>query len=138
MEEQIEISRAPAEVFAFVADHLNDPKWCRKVKTVQPVGPGQWRVWHKPVPLRPVVVLETSHVRVDPPRYLAVREEDNGSVFEVEYRLEQSSVGTRFTQVSEFEWKNLPSLFQRFLALGVRRDVVHQLRELKRCLEHDV
>jgi uncharacterized protein YndB with AHSA1/START domain len=135
VEERIEIARAREEVFDFVADHRNDPKWCRKVKAVQPVGDGRWKVWHRPVPLRPAVVLETAHLRMDPPAYLAMREEDGGSVFDVEYRLDEIADGTRLTQVSEFQWKRLPRPLQRVLALGVRRDVAAQLQDLKRCLE---
>jgi hypothetical protein len=64
-----------------------------------------------------------------------MREEDAASVFDVEYRLDEIADGTQLTQVSEFQWKKLPRPLQRVLALGVRRDVAAQLRDLKRCLE---
>jgi hypothetical protein len=135
VEERIEIARQRADVFDFVADHRNDPRWCRKVKAVEPVRDGAWRIWHKPIPLRPAALLETTHLRMNRPSYLAMREEDDVSVFDVEYRLDETASGTVLIQVSQFKWKKLPRLLQRVLALGVRRDVAGQLRDLKRCLE---
>lgn len=79
------------------------------------------------------LVLE--HLNVESPSRLKLREEDKASIFHVEYRLEAVATGTRLTQVSEFEWKRLPSILQGAFAHGVRRDVRHQLRALKRILE---
>lgn len=92
-------------------------------------------VIHKPVPLRPAIELSLEFVELEPPQRLILREEDEASVFEVEYRLERTRSGTRFTQISEFEWKKPRRLLHRFLALGVERDVRNQLKELKRKLE---
>ena len=63
-----------------------------------------------------------------------LREEDEASVFRIEYRLEPSGAGTRFTQISEFEWKKLPRVLHGMFARGVRRDVRGQLRALKQLL----
>jgi hypothetical protein len=67
--------------------------------------------------------LIVERVAADAPLRLALREEDDASVFEVEYRLEEVVGTTRFTQVSEFEWKRLPKILHRTIARGVRRDV---------------
>jgi phosphoribosylaminoimidazole-succinocarboxamide synthase len=118
-----------------VSDPRNDPSWCRKVRSVEPAGEGRWRTLHKPVPLRPPMELDLEQLELRPPEKLALRQEDEASVFDVEYRLEASGAGTRFTQISEFEWKKLPSVLHGTLARGVRRDVRAQLRALKRILE---
>jgi hypothetical protein len=107
VEERVEIALAPEEIWAFIANPANDPKWCPKVKAVEPAGDGRWNVWHKPIPLRPVALLKTEHVQAEPPTY----------------------------QVSEFNWKKLPRLLQPIFSYGVRRDVMKQLRNLKRLLE---
>ena len=133
--EAIEIRRTIDEVWAFVADRANDPRWCQKVKSVELLGPGRWRVMHKPVPLRPPAVLMVEQLGAEPPHRLRLREEDDASVFEVEYKLEVAGGGTRLTQVSEFECKSLPRWLQPFFARGVMRDVRGQLRELRRVLE---
>lgn len=135
LQERIEITRPPEVVWGVVADRANDPRWCRKVKTVEPAGEGRWNVWHKPVPLRPAALLETEHVRAEAPTYLAMREEDDASVFEVEYRLAQAPGGTSLTQISKVTWKKLPAGLQPIFNYGVRRDVRAQLRALKRLLE---
>jgi uncharacterized protein YndB with AHSA1/START domain len=131
----MEIARPPEVVWALVADPLNDPRWCRKVKSVEGAGERRWTVTHKPVPLRPPMELTLEQLDVEPPNRLILREEDAVSVFDVEYRLEPSETGTRFTQISEFEWKKLPRVLHGTFARGVRRDVRGQLRALKQLLE---
>jgi hypothetical protein len=79
--------------------------------------------------------LELEQLDLQPPSRLTLREEDEASVFHVEYRLEPIDTGTRFTQVSEFEWKKLPRILHGTFARGVRRDVRGQLRALKSLLE---
>lgn len=135
VEESIEIRRTPEEVWAFVEEHENDGKWCRKVKSVVRVSPEHWNVMHKPVPLRPAIPLALERLTADPPSRLTMREDDEAATLNVEYRLEPTLDGTRFTQVSEFEWKKLPTLLHKTFAHGVRRDIRAQLRSLKRILE---
>jgi uncharacterized protein YndB with AHSA1/START domain len=133
--ESIEIAHSPAAVWHLVADPLHDPRWCRKVKSVEATGERRWIVIHKPVPLRPPMELALQHLDVQPPSRLTLREEDEASIFHVEYRLEPIETGTRFTQVSDFEWKKLPRVLQRTFARGIRSDVRGRLRALKRLLE---
>ena len=83
-----------------MADRANDPHWCRKVKAVERTNDGEWNVWHRPVPLRPVALLKTQHIRAEAPTYLAMLEEDDASVFIVEYRLDPTPSGTALTQIS--------------------------------------
>jgi uncharacterized protein YndB with AHSA1/START domain len=135
VEESIEIARAPGFVWDFLADPVNDPRWCSKVKLVEAIADGRWRAIHKPVPLRPPMELTLEHLQLQRPERLALRQEDDASIFDVEYRLQPSGDGTRFTQVSVFAWKRLPRLLQGTFARGVRRDVRAQLRALKRLLE---
>jgi hypothetical protein len=122
-------------VWAVVSDPRNDPGWCRKVTSVEAAGDGRWTVTHKPVPLRPAMELTLQQVDLQPPSRLVLREEDAASIFHVEYRLEPSETGTRFTQISEFEWKRLPRVLHKTFARGVRRDVRDQLQSMKRLLE---
>jgi hypothetical protein len=87
-----------------VADPRHDSRWCRKVKLVEATGERRWIVIHKPVPLHPPMELALEQLDVQPPSRLTLREEDEASIFHVEYRLVPIETGTRFTQVSEFEW----------------------------------
>jgi uncharacterized protein YndB with AHSA1/START domain len=135
VEESIDIAGAPEEVWAFVAEPANDPRWCRKVKAVEAAGPRRWKVLHRPVPLRAPVELVLEHAEVEPPKQLMMREEDEASVFRVEYRLAPTATGTWFTQASDFERKTLPRVLHATFKRGVRRDVRAQLHTLKRLLE---
>ena len=101
---------------------------------MQPLGDGRWRVVHKPVPLRPATELIVDQVDADPPRRLRLREEDDASVVEVEYRLEPSAGKTRFGQASDVDWKRLPRVLHGTFRRGVQRDVRQQLRALERRL----
>jgi hypothetical protein len=118
-----------------VADPQNDPSWCRKLKSVEAAGERRWTVIHKPVPLRPAMELALEQLEVQQPSRLTLREEDEVSVFNVEYRLEPTAVGTRLMQITDLEWKKLPRVLHGTFARGVRRDVRGQLRALKRLLE---
>ena len=137
VEESVEIRRPVQEVWQFVVDHGNDASWCRKVVSVEPAGERRWNVMHKPVPLKPPVRLVLEQRTTDAPTRLTLHQEDDASVFDVEYRLEPVANGTRFVQVSEFEWKTLPGFLHKTFARGVRRDIRGQLRDLKRVLEAD-
>jgi phosphoribosylaminoimidazole-succinocarboxamide synthase len=79
--------------------------------------------------------LTLQHVQLRRPESLVLREEDDVSVFDVEYRVEPSGDGTRFTQTSVVTWKKLPRVLHGTFARGVRRDVRAQLKALKRLLE---
>jgi uncharacterized protein YndB with AHSA1/START domain len=48
VKETIRIAQPPESVWAVVAEPGNDPRWCRTVKSVDPVGDRRWRVMHKP------------------------------------------------------------------------------------------
>jgi carbon monoxide dehydrogenase subunit G len=133
--ESVEIQRPIEAVWALVSDRQNDPSWCAKVKSVGVSGEGHWVEIHKPVPLRPALPLSVVEVGRRAPNWLTLRQEDETSVFEIEYTLEPAGDGTRFSQVSEFEWKKLPRVLHRTFARGVRNDVRAQLRSLKKLLE---
>jgi uncharacterized protein YndB with AHSA1/START domain len=135
VEESVEIARPREAVWDFVADPSNDPRWCSKVQAVESAGDRRWTVVHKPVPLRPAAELVLEYLEARPPERLTMREEDDASVFEVEYRLVRVGTGTRFTQVSEFEFKKLPRLLHGPFNRGVRRDIRAQLQALKLVLE---
>jgi hypothetical protein len=79
--------------------------------------------------------LTVERLEVEPPSRPTLREEHEASIFKVEYRLAPSGAGTRFTQISEFEWKRLPRVLHKTFARGVRRDVRDQLQSMKRLLE---
>jgi uncharacterized protein YndB with AHSA1/START domain len=139
-EREVVIARSAEEVFAFVADPLNDPRWCPKVKACEQVegdGPGlgaRYRARHQPTRLKAAAEIGVEVTEYDPPRLVRLREEDDDGVFDVTYLLEPAGEGTRFTQRSDVEWK-LPKPLQLVADRMVPRHLDGQMKALKRELE---
>jgi uncharacterized protein YndB with AHSA1/START domain len=138
IEREVEIARPIEEVFAFVADARNDPRWCPKVKSVEGSEPGagaRYDVVHKPVPLKPERRMEVRCVRFEPPHSIELREDDGTDVFTVVYELSDAGDGrTRMCQRSDAEI-GAPRLLHPLFKAGIGRDLERQLRELKKLLE---
>ena len=128
------------DVFAFVADPLNDPAWCGKVERVEQVegdgpGPGaRYEVLHRPIPFRPARRMAYTCSDWDPPGRIAWREDDGADVIDVTYELESVWTSTRLTQRDDAQL-GAPRALQPLLRIGIGRDVARQLHTLKRVLE---
>ena len=139
-EREVEIARPAEEVFAFVSDPLNDPRWCPKVKSCEQLegdGPAvgaRYRARHQPTRLKPAADIEVEILELDPPRRVRLREEDDDGVFDVTYLLEPAGQGTRFVQRSDVDWK-LPRLLAAIGDRMVPRHLAGQMKGLKRELE---
>ena len=134
IEREIEIARPVDEVYEFVADPRNDPLWCRKVKSVEGSG-DEFRVVHRPVPIRPARTLRMRRVSADPPSRIQWHQDDGTDVFEVTYELDSTPGGTRFRQRSDATVGAVPRFLHPLWRHGICRDVARQLRDLKRTLE---
>ena len=141
VERSIEIARAPEEVFAFLADARNDPRWCASVVACEQRagdGPGPeaaYRASHKPTPFHRVMPRTIEVVEYAPPRLLRWRQEDANGVFNIAYELEAAGAGTRFTQRDSIEWKVPRPVGRMAERLFVRRHIGEQMADLKRLLE---
>ena len=78
--------------------------------------------------------IEVRIVELEQPGRIVLREEDDDGVFNVTYALEEAERGTRFTQVSEIDWK-LPRPLQALANRMVSRHLDGQMRRLKETLE---
>jgi hypothetical protein len=140
IERSIDIERPVGEVFEFIADPRNDPRWCPKVDSVEQVdgdgpGPGSRYVTiHRPVPLRPARAMDHSCVDWTPPRRIEWTEDDGVDRFEVTYELEPHAGGTRLSQRSDARL-GAPKLLHPIWRRGIGRDIAGQLRSLKDLLE---
>jgi uncharacterized protein YndB with AHSA1/START domain len=130
----VEIARPVEDVFAFVADARNDPRWCPKVRSVEQVDGDRYAVVHKPVPGKPERRMDMTRVSMEPPRRIEWLEEDGVDVFRVSYELEATAGGTRLTQRSSAELGS-SRLLRPLYKAGIGRDVARQLKELKKLLE---
>ncbi len=136
----VEIRRSPEDVFAFVSDPRNDPRWCPKVlsceqSTGDRLTPGaRFVALHRPTRMKLKARLEIEIVSLDPPRSASLREEDEDGIFDVFYSLEGIPDGTRFSQRSKIEWKIAKPL-QLLANRMVSRHLDGQMTSLKRLLE---
>jgi hypothetical protein len=128
------------DVFAFVADPLNDPAWCAKVLRVEQVegdgpAPGaRYEVLHRRIPFRPARRMAYTCVDWEPPRRVAWREDDGADVIHATYELESVWTSTRVTQRDDARL-GAPRPLHPLLRIGIGRDVARQLRTLKLVLE---
>ena len=128
------------EVFEFVAEPLNDPRWCEKLISVDQLdgdgpGPGaEYVVVHRPIPLRPARQMRFTCIDWDPPRRIVWREDDGHDVIDVVYELEPVWTATRVTQ-RDTAWLGAPRWLRPLMKTGIRRDMRRQLRALRRVLE---
>jgi uncharacterized protein YndB with AHSA1/START domain len=143
IERSIEIARSPEEVFSFVGNPLNDPLWCPKVKSVEPVGdpqaagPGaRFVVVHRPIPLRPARRMDYVLVAWDPPHRVEWREDDGHDRIDVTYALEPTDDGTLLTQRDEAEL-GAPRFLWPLMRAGIGADISRQLKRLRRQLGRD-
>jgi Polyketide cyclase / dehydrase and lipid transport len=141
IQRSIVIDRPVGEVFEFVANARNDPRWCPKVDSTEQVagegpGPGsRYLTIHRPVPLRPAREMEHGCVDWNPPQRIEWLQDDGVDRFEVTYELEEVPAGTRLSQRSEARL-GVPRLLHPIWRRGIGNDIERQLRTLKGLLEH--
>ncbi len=142
IERSIEIGRPIEDVFAFVLDARNDPRWCSKVMSVAQLdgdapGPGaRYEVVHRPIPVRPARTMDHRCTSSEPPHRVSWREDDGHDVLVVAYLLEDLRGSTRFTQRSDAELA-APRLLHPLMRAGIGHDIAAQLKALKALLESE-
>jgi uncharacterized protein YndB with AHSA1/START domain len=128
------------DVFDYISNPLNDPRWCQKVLDVRQMEgdaprPGAaYEVLHRPIPWRPPRRMTYACLDWDPPHRIAWREDDGTDVIDVTYELESVWTSTRLTQRDEAQLGAAAAL-RPLLELGIGRDMTRQLQALKRLLE---
>jgi uncharacterized protein YndB with AHSA1/START domain len=142
-QESVIINRPIDEVFAFIADAKNDPRWCPAVKSIEPIsgngpGPGaKYRMQHTPGGMKFDATVEV--VAYEPPRLLKWTMLDSGHTLHGRYELEAINGNTRLTQTSQitFEgWLRIPGLLmKRFIARDVQKELGKQFGNLSKLLE---
>lgn len=141
--ESVTIDRPIEEVFEFIADGENDPRWCPAVKEIRKVsgnglGKGAaYEMHHTPGGMNFDARVEV--VDYERPRLLKWVMTDSGHTLHGTYELEAVNGKTRLTQTSEitFEgWLRIPGLIMKGrIARDVKKELGKQFANLKRILE---
>jgi uncharacterized membrane protein len=133
----VTIARAPADVFAFLADGTNGPKWRSGVLDVSlKSGHGHGAVYQQGVkgPFGRRVSADYEITEHEPGRRLAFRAVSGPVRPEGSYELEPVEGGTRVTFSLRCAPSGLKKLMTPMVAKTMRSEVAH-LDELRRVLE---
>lgn len=135
---EIVIDRPLDDVFAFVADALNDPRWCHLVPEVTRIGQSdaglpQYRFVQMFGPTRSEGTVEV--MSMSPPSELHSVATVMGGVFDTAYHLEATNGGTRFTHINEVRWSGGMRLMHPVQKSMTQRIMNRQLSALKSILE---
>jgi uncharacterized protein YndB with AHSA1/START domain len=137
-ENTVLIARPIEDVFGFLSDLENVPKWnyaiveTRKISE-GPVGVGTIYQQVRSVPSRSEERLEIT--TYSPPRQLEIRGQLGPFASRLFYALDITPEGTRVTNTVEVELRGPGRLFTRVAVPRVREAVAANLRKLKELLE---
>jgi hypothetical protein len=139
-ESQLPIARPPAEVFAFVSDMTNAPRWQTGLHEVHRLTPGPLRVGTEHDFVRRFagrrVASRNRFVAFDPGRFVAFEFPHGTVTGRGSYRVEPDGHGgSLLTGRVELEPKGVLRLAQPVLARVLRRDVRRDDQALRTLLE---
>jgi carbon monoxide dehydrogenase subunit G len=138
-ENVVEIRRPREEVFAFLADLENVPRWNPAIEATRKTSPGSVGVGtlYRQVRVSPRRVDEEFEVAVfDPPRRLMIEGDIGSFRAEIGYALEQVPEGTRLTNEVELQPLSIISRVMVPLAASqIEASVASNLDLLKAILE---
>ncbi|MCD2441827.1 SRPBCC family protein [Agromyces sp. SYSU K20354] len=136
---EVVVARAPEDVFAFVADQTNAPRWqpglieVRRL-TTGPIGVGTEHTFVRRVAGRRIEA-RNRYTKYEPSRLIAFEIADGGITGHVEYRLEPHAGGTLVTCVMEFTTRGLNRIAEPLMRRAIEREVRDGDRRLAELLE---
>jgi uncharacterized membrane protein len=136
-ENSVVINRPRSEVFAFVADHENDPKWRPGVIDIKRAsGEGQGAVYTQGVqgPMGKRIDADFEVTAYQPDTLLAFRTLAGPVQPEGSYRFEDADGGTRVTFALNATLRGAQKLMAPMVGKSMRKQVA-ALDDLKRVLE---
>jgi carbon monoxide dehydrogenase subunit G len=128
----IDIARSPEEVFAFLSDVANLPKWQSGVHSAERDG----SQIHESRHLLGREFQTTLEIEAEePPRVFALRALNSPVPFTVRHELEPNGDGTRLTVVGEGDPGMLPGFAAGIMARRAEKQFRKDFERLKRLLE---
>ncbi|GAA3229035.1 hypothetical protein GCM10017691_20740 [Pseudonocardia petroleophila] len=139
VEVQTSIDRAPAEVFAFVADQTNAPRWQQGLHEVRRLTPGPIGVGSEHMFVRRFAGRELQavnrFVRFEPPRIVEFEIPDGWVSGRASYVVESRGAATLLLGRMEFRAAGWGRMLEPLLARVLARDARRDDERLKRLLE---
>ena len=134
------VERPVDEVFAFVADMENEPRWHTDILGAERLTEGDvregtnYRVQFRPQPMSPPEAT-VEIVKFEPGRRIVSRSDMGNMKPELTHVFEEANGGTRVTRRIQIETSGLMTLMSPVMKVMVRRRNVQFLDNLKRLLE---
>ena len=142
MQTQIVVARAPEDVFAFVADQTNTPRWQSGLVEVRRLTPGPVGVGTEHVFVRRVagrrVEARNRYSHFEPNSLIGFDVNDGGITGHVEYRFEPHPTGTLVTCSMEFAMRGPGRIVEPLLRRVIKREARRDDQKLAVLLESDV
>ncbi len=141
LETRVEIARPVAEVFAFVADQTNGPRWQHDLKEVRrltdgPLGIGTEHEFVRRFAGREVAT-RNRFVAFDEGRYVEFEIPDGWLTGQASYLTEPSPGGTLLTSRMRFRIGGPAAVLEPLLTRLLARDSRRDEARLKHLLEHE-
>jgi carbon monoxide dehydrogenase subunit G len=131
----VEIARSPEEVFAYLADVSNLPRWQSGVHSAERVGD---RIHERRTMLGRELSTELAVEEEEAPRLFTLRALNSPVPFSVRHELEPSGGGTRLTVVGEGDMGMLPGFAAGLMARRAEKQFKKDFARLKQLLESQV
>ncbi|AII11175.1 SRPBCC family protein [Rhodococcus opacus] len=139
VEDSIVITRPIGEVFDFVADQTNAPRWQDGLLAVRRITDGPPAVGTKHVVVRTFLgrrlELTNEYVHYEPNKKITFTGASGPSSFDVSYLTDTTADGTRVTCQMRMEQKGLFKLGDPLVAANLKRAFAANLHNLKDLLE---
>jgi len=137
LEHELTIARAPAEVFAFLADPANLPAWQHSVQRVaSPERPAVGtRFAEERSRLGRVFRSTLEIVELESDRLFTIRVVEGPVTARIRHELAAAPGGTRLSILAEADFDRLPRLVRSVVARTVDNELARDFANLKRILE---
>jgi carbon monoxide dehydrogenase subunit G len=135
----VEIERSPEDVFAYIADVSNLPRWQSGVHGAEIVGGGEPRAGAQIAESRHMLGREL-HTTLEitgfePPRLFALRALHGPVEFSVRHELQPNGAGTHLTVIGEVEAHMLPGFAAGIMRRRAEKQFRTDFQRLKHILE---
>lgn len=136
---EVIINRPAEEVFSYVTEGENAPKWNSAVRQVKktsegPVGVGATYWMSRQLP-EGLVENTFQVIEYEPPRHYSIKVTSGPTPFLYRYRFDPEGAGTRLVLSAEGELGGVAGLFSPITSTFVKRGVEANLRTMKDLLE---
>lgn len=135
---QVDIARPINEVFEFITDARNHPRWDASSVDMQPDQPGPWRTglaFREVRRIGPRTITVRSHIAaIDAPTSMDL-ESLTGPPFTGQWRLSEQSWGTRVQWTGRMHLRGPQRLLQPLIARSFQRGSTSNFAKLKEHLE---